>query len=49
MSNKLLISTICSGALLLTACGGGDDDNQPSFNGKEKIDYTKAESIPSIY
>ncbi|MDH0563575.1 hypothetical protein [Acinetobacter courvalinii] len=49
MSNKLLISTICSGALLLTACGGGGDDNQPSFNGKEKIDYTKAESIQSIY
>lgn len=49
MSNKLLISTICSGALLLTACGGGGDNNESSFNGKEKIDYTKAESIQSIY
>ncbi|ENX33552.1 hypothetical protein F889_02213 [Acinetobacter colistiniresistens] len=49
MTNKLLTSFICSGALLLTACGGGGDDNKSSFNGKEKIDYTKAESIQSIY
>lgn len=49
MSNKLLISTICSGALLLTACGGGGDNNQTSFDSKEKLDYTKAESIQSIY
>lgn len=49
MTNKLLTSLICSGALLLTACGGGGDDNQSGFNGKEKLDYTKAESIQSIY
>ena len=48
MSNKLLISTICSGALLLTACGGGGDDNQPSFNGKEKLDYKKLETTHII-
>lgn len=47
MSNKLLISTICSGALLLTACGGGDD-NQSSFNGKEKLDYKKLETTQII-
>ncbi|MEB6478318.1 hypothetical protein [Acinetobacter vivianii] len=49
MSNKLLISTICSGALLLTACGSGGDNSESNFNGKQKIDYTKAESIQSIY
>jgi hypothetical protein len=50
MSNKLLISTICSGALLLTACGGGGDssNNQTSFDSKEKIDYTKKENIALV-
>ncbi|GEM_PF-962453 len=49
MSNKLLISTICSGALLLTACGGGDgSNNQTSFDSKEKIDYTKKENIALV-
>lgn len=48
MSNKLLISTICSGALLLTACGGGGDNNQTSFDSKEKLDYTKKENIGLI-
>ncbi|MDR7016521.1 hypothetical protein [Acinetobacter sp. 3657] len=47
MTNKLLISTICSGALLLTACGGGDN-NQPSFNSKEKLDFSKKENIEII-
>ncbi|MCH7393012.1 hypothetical protein MMP66_01805 [Acinetobacter dispersus] len=48
MSKKLLISTICSGTLLLTACGGGGDDSQPSFDGKEKLDYKKIETTHII-
>ncbi|ENW80647.1 hypothetical protein F909_01933 [Acinetobacter sp. ANC 3929] len=48
MPNKLLISTICSGAFLLTACGGGGNNNQTSFDSKEKLDYTKKENIGLI-
>ncbi|MCH7389275.1 hypothetical protein [Acinetobacter dispersus] len=48
MSNKLLISTICSGALLLTACGGGGDNNQTSFDSKEKLDYKQLETTKVI-
>lgn len=48
MTNKLLTSLICSGALLLTACGGGGDDNHSGFNGKEKLDYKKLETTEII-
>ncbi|MFV5265266.1 hypothetical protein ACMUMS_17165, partial [Acinetobacter courvalinii] len=48
MSNKLLISTICSGTLLLTACGGGEDNSESNFNGKEKLDYKKLETTHII-
>lgn len=48
MKNKLLISTVYSGALLLTACGGGRDNSQSSFNSKEKLDFAKKENIEII-
>ncbi|ENW95670.1 hypothetical protein [Acinetobacter sp. NIPH 298] len=50
MKNKLL-TIFCGSTLLLTACGGGSDgsNNSDSFQSKEKIDYTKPESIESIY
>lgn len=48
MKNKLLISTVYSGALLLTACGGGGDNSQSSFNSKEKLDFAKKENIEII-
>lgn len=47
MTNRLFTSFICSGALLLTACGGGSD-SQTSFNGKEKLDYNKPETTETI-
>lgn len=49
MVNKFLISALCSSTLFLTACGGGEDTNQDSFQNKEKVDYTKPETIESIY
>ncbi len=51
MKNKLFTTIFYSSIILLTACGGGSDgsSNGTSTQGKEKIDYTKAESIESIY
>ncbi|KXO82549.1 hypothetical protein AYL20_00715 [Acinetobacter venetianus] len=51
MKNKLLTTTFYSSIVLLTACGGGSDsnNNENSFQSKEKVDYTKAETIESIY
>ncbi|WP_234856293.1 hypothetical protein [Acinetobacter junii] len=47
MKNKLFTTILYSSIILLTACGGGSDET--STQSKEKIDYTKAESIESIY
>lgn len=47
MKNKLFTTIFYSSIILLTACGGGSDET--STQSKEKIDYTKAESIESIY
>lgn len=51
MKNKLSTTIFYSSIILLTACGGGSDgsSNGTSIQSKEKIDYTKAESIESIY
>lgn len=51
MKNKLFTTILYSSIILLTACGGGSDgsSNGTSTQSKEKIDYTKAESIESIY
>lgn len=51
MKNKFFTTIFYSSILLLTACGGGNDNesNGNSIQSKEKIDYTKAESIQSIY
>ncbi|MFW2034671.1 hypothetical protein [Acinetobacter junii] len=51
MKNKLFTTIFYSSIILLTACGGGSDgsSNGTSTQSKEKIDYTKAESIESIY
>ena len=51
MTNKILISILCTGSLLLTACGGGSSDstnNQTQYTSKEKLDYNKMESIRLI-
>ncbi|MCY6412202.1 hypothetical protein QTA56_08645 [Acinetobacter sp. VNH17] len=49
MKSKILISILFS-SLLLTACGGGstDSNNNDSFQGTEKLDYTKKENIAFI-
>lgn len=47
MKNKLFTTILYSSIILLTACGGGSDET--STRSKKKIDYTKAESIESIY
>ncbi|MEN8319982.1 hypothetical protein [Acinetobacter junii] len=47
MKNKLFTTILYSSIILLTACGGGSGET--STQSKEKIDYTKAESIESIY
>lgn len=51
MKNKLFTTIFYSSIILLTACGGGSDgsSNGTPTQSKEKIDYTKAESIESIY
>ena len=51
MKNKFFTTIFYSSIILLTACGGGSDgsSNGTSTQSKEKIDYTKAESIESIY
>lgn len=51
MKNKLSTTIFYSSIILLTACGDGSDgsSNGTSIQSKEKIDYTKAESIESIY
>ena len=51
MKNKLFTTIFYSSIILLTACGSGSDgsSNGTSTQSKEKIDYTKAESIESIY
>ncbi|WP_436860661.1 hypothetical protein [Acinetobacter haemolyticus] len=50
MKNNILI-ILCSSTLLLTACGGGSDNSNSndSFQGTQKVDYTKPESIELIY
>ncbi|WP_336937337.1 hypothetical protein [Acinetobacter modestus] len=51
MKNTLLITLFCGSTVLLTACGGGSDsnNNENSLQTKEKVDYTRAETIESIY
>ncbi len=51
MKNKFFTTIFYSSIILLTACGDGSDgsSNGTSTQSKEKIDYTKAESIESIY
>ena len=51
MTNEILISILCTGSLLLTACGGGSSDstnNQTKNDSKEKLDYNKSETIDII-
>ncbi|MCM1958526.1 hypothetical protein NCZ17_03985 [Acinetobacter modestus] len=51
MKNKILTTALYSSLFLLTACGGGSENSSSgnSIQSKEKIDYTKTESIQSIY
>jgi len=50
MKNKTLTSVFLS-SLFLTACGGEGDNanNGNSFQGKEKLDYSKPENLELIY
>ena len=50
MKNKTLTSVFLS-SLFLTACGGGGDNanNGNSFQGKERLDYSKPENLELIY
>jgi len=51
---KMKIKTLTAifvSSLFLTACGGGSDNsnNSNSFQGKEKLDYSKPENLEIIY
>lgn len=51
MTNEILISILCTGSLLLIACGGGSNDspnNQTKYDSKEKLDYNKIETIELV-
>lgn len=50
MKIKTLTAVFVS-SLFLAACGGGNDnaDNSNSFQGKEKLDYSKPENLEIIY
>ncbi|ESK56534.1 MAG: hypothetical protein I8H98_11240 [Moraxellaceae bacterium] len=47
MTNKILASALCTGTLLLTACGGGDSSNE-NHTTTSNIDYSKSETIDLI-
>ncbi|WP_087544824.1 hypothetical protein [Acinetobacter sp. WCHA29] len=47
MTNKILVSALCTGALLLTACGGGGSSNE-SYTTTSTVDYNKSKTIDSI-
>ena len=52
MKNILLTTILSSSLILLTACGGGSEANnndKTPIQTKENVDYTKAETIESIY
>jgi hypothetical protein len=47
MTNKILVSALCTGTLLLTACGGGGSSNE-SYTTTSTVDYNKSETIDSL-
>lgn len=47
MTNKTLVLTLSIGTLLLTACGGGNS-NQESHSTTSTVDYSKSETIDLI-